>query len=130
MSSYNSLVSACPGIDVNAAEDCAFIVSQLQRGATEQEASAAWTATLKARTEIAREEAAAAAREHARVNSMPGVDPLEGGHSALSGLTPASASREFHDKIAEYMGRGMTRQRAASRAALDHPELVSLMRGE
>ena len=131
MSDYNSLVSACSGIDPNAAEDCQFLVSQMQRGATPQEASAAWTATLKARTEIAREEAAKAVREQSTRANLPGVDPLTQSHSGPSGaLTPAGASREFHDKIAEYQGRGMNRQRAASQAAIDYPELVATMRGE
>lgn len=127
---FTDIVNACGGIDTSAAEDCQFIVAQLLAGATPEAASKAWCETLKARADIAREEAANAQKEAAK--EVPGVDPLvtEKGEKEGSIGSIADAKETFEEEVANRVKGGMPRAKAVAAVAQKFPEVVKAMRGE
>lgn len=127
---FHDIVNACGGIDTEAAEDCQFIVAQLKAEATPEAAQKAWCETLKARAEIAREEATKAREDSAK--ELPGVDPLvEEKSGKEGGIGSVQEARDFfEEEVSSRVNGGMSRTKAISAVTQKFPEVIRAMRGE
>lgn len=126
---YQQIVSACEACDpAKNADDAQFVTSCLAKGMTAEQTTKEWMATLVARAESAREEAAEskkAAEEAGKTGGKgEGVDALEDGPDAGNSTADAGDPiAEFKGIVAEHEKAGLSKERAIRKAAIENPEL-------
>ncbi len=115
--SFEDLKAACPGADAG------FLVGQLERKATVEEARLAFIQALSQRAQAA-EAAAKAKDEELRSKAVRhGVEPLGNGNPKAGDDAAGDAEAAWHAAVDAKMARGMKRDRAIRVVVHDEPEL-------
>jgi signal peptide peptidase SppA len=110
--SFEDLKLCCPGADND------FLVGQLERKATIDQAQTAWMETQNQRIKAVEQAAEEAEAKAAR----PGVEPVGDG-AGKPAESSGDAVAEFDTAVREQMGRGKTRRQAIISAAKANREL-------
>ncbi len=125
VATYSQILGACPGISQSA--DSQFIVDQLAKGVTAEQAGHAWVETLRARIDILEQENAEL-RAVAALAAQPksGVKPIPTAGTAHP-AAESTATEEFNSAVAQHMAAGMTKQAAFMKVCAAQPELRARM---
>lgn len=135
---YDEIVSSCHGCDTSNADDALFVADCQKRGLTAIAASAAWSETLTARAESAREELAQAKQQNEQLAAQVGELQAQLAASAAKpkGVEPigtrtatpeAGASddpiTEWNKRVSDQMNLGKSKADAVKTVAREFPEL-------
>ena len=125
VATYSQILGACPGISQSA--DSQFIVDQLAKGVTAEQAGHAWVETLRARIDILEQENAEL-RAVAALAAQPksGVKPIPTAGTAQP-AAESTATEEFNSAVAQHMAAGMTKPAAFMKVCAAQPELRARM---
>lgn len=132
LATADQIEAACPGCDAG------FIVSQLKRPATLDQAKSAWMVEmsnrLKAQAEEvtkAKAEAEAAKRESAKTSVVQsGVDPITANMEINAVVAAGTAQEQWSTSLAEYRRKGMSADAAVIAADKANPGLREQMLAE
>lgn len=119
--------AACKGLNADAnGDDARFVLDQLKRNATVEQAASAWMDTLAARLSARDEELAKAKAE--KPADKPADKPAAGVDAVVGKSKPTtpgggSAAEQWKAAIAEKVAAGMSHAKAASAVNRERPEL-------
>lgn len=116
--SLSELKASCPGAEA------AFLMDQLERGATAAEASKAWVETLNAKLEMRDQEIAELNEKLAAATATkPGVKAVPTAPAAGTVTESTSAHEEHEAAVKELMAAGKSRSAANAEVFRKNPEL-------
>lgn len=123
---YSQILGSCPGISQTA--DANFIVDQLAKGVTADQAGRAWVENLRARIDILEAENADLKTKAAKPTpAKTGVKPIPTAPLAENASPATSATEEFNAAVAGHVAAGLTRSAAVAKVCDANPELRARM---